>query len=60
MSNTECMLAFQKEVRKYIEDGRDLEGGGYDPRQLMADGVKAIKEMVRSKMELFGSVGRAG
>ncbi|NCB63092.1 MAG: ketose-bisphosphate aldolase [Clostridia bacterium] len=57
--NTECMLAFQQEVRRYIEEGRDLVGGGYDPRALMADGVKAIKETVRQKMELFGSVGRA-
>lgn len=57
--NTECMLAFQQEVRRYIEERRDLVGGGYDPRALMADGVTAIKETVRQKMALFGSVGRA-
>ncbi len=57
--NTECMLAFQQEVRHYIEAGNDLVGGGYDPRTLMAGGVSAIKETVRQKMELFGSVGKA-
>ena len=57
--NTECQLAFQAATRKYIEDGKDLEGKGFDPRKLLAPGVEAIKATVKEKMELFGSVGKA-
>ncbi len=57
--NTECQLAFQAEVRKYIEAGKDLEGKGFDPRKLLAPGVAGIKATVIEKMELFGSVGQA-
>ncbi|MBQ9507275.1 MAG: fructose-bisphosphate aldolase, partial [Clostridia bacterium] len=38
---------------------KDLEGKGFDPRKLLAPGVEAIKDTVREKMELFGSVGKA-
>ncbi len=57
--NTECQLSFAAAVRKYIEEGKDLQGKGFDPRKLLAPGVEAIKETVREKMELFGSVNRA-
>ncbi len=57
--NTECQLAFAAATRKYIEDGKDLSGKGFDPRKLLAPGVEAIKATVKEKMELFGSVGRA-
>ncbi len=57
--NTECQLAFQEATRKYIEDGKDLVGKGYDPRKLLAPGVEAIKDTVRYKMNVFGSVGKA-
>ena len=57
--NTECQLAFSAAVRKYIEEGKDLQGKGFDPRKLLAPGVEAIKETVKEKMELFGSVGKA-
>ena len=57
--NTECQLAFADATRKYIEAGKDLQGKGFDPRKLLADGVEAIKATVREKMELFGSVGKA-
>ncbi len=57
--NTECQLAFADATRKYIEAGKDLEGKGFDPRKLLAPGTEAIKETVRIKMELFGSVGKA-
>ena len=57
--NTECQLAFAEATRKYIEAGKDLEGKGFDPRKLLADGVSAIKATVNEKMELFGSVGKA-
>jgi len=57
--NTECQLAFAEATRKYIEAGKDLEGKGFDPRKLLAPGTEAIKETVKTKMELFGSVGKA-
>ena len=57
--NTECQLAFAAETRKYVEEGKDLQGKGFDPRKLLAPGVEAIKATVREKMELFGSVGKA-
>ncbi|MBQ6696446.1 MAG: class II fructose-1,6-bisphosphate aldolase [Lachnospiraceae bacterium] len=57
--NTECQLAFAAATRKYIEEGKDLQGKGFDPRKLLAPGTEAIKATVKEKMELFGSVGMA-
>jgi len=57
--NTECQLAFADATRKYIEDGKDLEGKGFDPRKLLAPGAEAIKDMVITKIKLFGSEGKA-
>lgn len=57
--NTECQIAFTAAVRKYIEEGKDLQGKGFDPRKLLAPGVEAIKATVKEKMELFGSVDKA-
>ena len=57
--NTECQLAFQEATRKYIEEGKDQQGKGFDPRKLLAPGFEAIKATVKEKMELFGSIGKA-
>ena len=57
--NTECQLSFAAATRKYIEEGKDLQGKGFDPRKLLAPGVEAIKATVREKIELFGSAGKA-
>ena len=57
--NTECQLAFAAATRKYIEEGKDLEGKGFDPRKLLTPGAEAIKATVKEKMELFGSVNKA-
>jgi len=57
--NTECQLYFQEATRKYIEEGKDLQGKGFDPRKLLAPGFEAIKTIVKEKMELFGSVNKA-
>ena len=57
--NTECQLSFAAATRKYIEEGKDLTGKGFDPRKLLAPGVEAIKATVKEKMELFGSVNKA-
>ena len=57
--NTECQLAFQEATRKYIQEGKDLVGKGFDPRKLLAPGCEAIKATVREKSEIFGSIGKA-
>ena len=57
--NTECQLAFAAATRKYIEEGKDEQGKGFDPRKLLAPGTEAIKATVKDKMELFGSVNKA-
>ncbi len=57
--NTECQLAFQEAVRKYIEEGKDLVGKGFDPRKILAPGCEAIKATVKQKMEIFGCIGKA-
>ena len=57
--NTECQLACAAATREYIEAGKDLQGKGFDPRKLLAPGFQAIKDTVKEKMELFGSVDKA-
>jgi len=57
--NTECQLAFAAATRKYVEEGKDLQGKGFDPRKLLAPGVEAIKATVREKITLFGSANKA-
>lgn len=57
--NTECQLYFQEATRKYIEEGKDLTGKGFDPRKLLQPGFEGIKAIVKEKMELFGSIDKA-
>lgn len=57
--NTECQLVFAEATRKYIEEGKDLVGKGFDPRKVLAPGFDAIKAKVKEKMEIFGSIDKA-
>ena len=57
--NTECQLVFAEATRKYIEEGKDLAGKGFDPRKLLAPGFEAVKAKVKEKMEIFGSIDKA-
>lgn len=57
--NTECQLVFADATRKYIEEGKDKEKKGFDPRKLLAPGAEAIKEKVKEKIVLFGSDNKA-
>lgn len=57
--NTECQLVFAASTREYVEAGKDKSGKGFDPRKLLAPGTEAIKALVKEKMDLFGSTGKA-
>lgn len=57
--NTECQLVFAAATRQYIEEGKDKQGKGYDPRKLLAPGAQAIFEKVTEKIKLFGSDNKA-
>ena len=57
--NTECQLAFAAATRKYIEEGKDLQGKGFDPRKLLAPGAQAITDCVKEKIIIFGSDNKA-
>lgn len=57
--NTECQLVFAEATRKYIEAGKDLEGKGFDPRKLLAPGKQAIIDLVKDRIEWFGSKDKA-
>lgn len=57
--NTECQEVFAAATRKYIEEGKDLEGKGFDPRKLLEPGTTAVVELVKQRIEWFGSKGKA-
>lgn len=57
--NTELQWAFQKALREYIEQGKDLVGKGFDPRKILQEPAKAIIDMVHEKIEIFGSANKA-
>ena len=57
--NTECQLSFAAATRKYIEEGKDQQGKGYDPRKLLAPGAQAIRDEVKDRVAVFGSAGKA-
>lgn len=57
--NTEKQLTFTAATRKYFEEGKDQVGKGFDPRKVLAPGFEAIKQTVKEKMELFGSINKA-
>jgi len=57
--NTECQLVFAAATRKYIEEGKDQQGKGYDPRKLLAPGFDAIRACVKDRCEVFGCIGKA-
>jgi len=56
--NTELQLVFAAATRKYIEEGKDLVGKGFDPRKLLAPGYEAMKNTIKEKIEVFGSANK--
>ncbi len=57
--NTDLQLAFAAATRKYIEEGKDQQGKGFDPRKVLKPGRDAIVARTKELMEEFGSVGKA-
>ena len=57
--NTELQLEFAAATRKYIEEGKDPQGKGYDPRKLLKPGFDAITAKVIDLCKAFGSAGKA-
>ncbi len=53
--NTECQLAFARELRSLLATNNDV----YDPRKILGPASNGIKVAVETKMKLFGSVGKA-
>ena len=57
--NTELQLVFAAATRKYIEEGKDVAGKGYDPRKLLKPGCDAIIAKAKELIAAFGSEGKA-
>jgi len=53
--NTECQLAFNRELRKVIAADDKV----YDPRKLLGPAAKGIAAAVKEKIGVFGSTGKA-
>ena len=57
--NTELQLVFAAATRKYIEEGLDKKGKGYDPGKLLKPGAEAIVEECKNRIAVFGSRNKA-
>ena len=57
--NTECQLSFQKALRQYFTDQKDLDVAkkGYDPRKIIGFGMLAVKQTIIDKLILFKCYG---
>ncbi len=53
--NTENQVEFTKKIREILNNDAKV----YDPRKYLGPGREAIKEVVRNKIRLFGSNGKA-
>ena len=53
--NTELQIAWSKDVRKYLEENKVV----YDPRKVIKSGEMSMKDMIKEKIILFGSNGKA-
>ena len=53
--NTELQLAWSKAVRIFLNENDKV----YDPRKIIKGGEAAMKEMIKQKINLFGSNGKA-
>lgn len=56
--NTELQLANAQAIEEFVVSGQINQGKNYDPRKLLAPGVKAMAQVVKEKILLFGSNNR--
>lgn len=52
--NTELQIAWSQGVRKLLEENKTV----YDPRKIIKSGECLMKEMIKSKLELFGNINK--
>ncbi|KAA8433956.1 class II fructose-bisphosphate aldolase [Weissella sagaensis] len=57
--NSEAQLAFHEALREFILADHDLEGKNYDPRKLLATGVKGIESALTERIDVFGNANKA-
>jgi fructose-bisphosphate aldolase class II len=57
--NSEAQLAFHEALREFILADHDLEGKNYDPRKLLATGVKGIESALTERSDVFGNANKA-
>lgn len=53
--NTELQIAWAKGVREFLSENSSV----YDPRKVIKGGEASMKQAIKEKVELFGSIGRA-
>lgn len=54
--DTDLRLAFTGAVRQLLAEKPEV----FDPRKILSEGRKAIRDVVKRKIDLFGSAGKAG
>ncbi len=57
--NTELQQANAKAIWEYVESGEAKKGKNFDPRKLLAPGIKAMREVVLEKIDELGSKNKA-
>lgn len=53
--DTDLRVAFSSAIKDFLKENPD----SIDPRKILGPAKEAMKEVIKEKMELFGSVGRA-
>ena len=53
--NTELQIAWSNAVREFLTNNPNV----YDPRKVIKSGEEALKQVIRDKVALFGSIGKA-
>jgi fructose-bisphosphate aldolase class II len=53
--DTDLRLAFTGRVREFLAESPEV----FDPRKILSAAIEGMKDVIRSKIELFGSSGKA-
>lgn len=53
--DTDIRMSFNKAVREFLDNNPDA----YDPRKIVGPAREAMKEIIKEKMTMFGSAGKA-